>query len=152
MQCVHTLPRVVALPLAATAVASVGFSFTPLISAGLPRLFGFAGIAIAAILTVAAAQGAKQGFLAGVLTVLAADYFFLGPPLEFGLSKPCHYAVVAIVGVASTLGASWIEMRRSARATQLAQPVGMALPDSNDVLICSPSSEGIKVVRIVRDI
>lgn len=152
MQSVHSIPRVVALPVAATAVASVGFSLTPLISAGLPRLFGFAGIAIAAILTVAAAQGAKQGFLAAVLTVLAADYFFLGPPLEFGLSKPCHYAVLAIVGVVSTLGASLIEVRRAVRAAQLAQPVGMALPGSEDMLICSSSGDGIKAVHVIRDI
>jgi len=148
----YALPRKVALPVAATAVASVGFSLTPLLSSGLPRFFGFTGVGIAAILMVAAVEGVRGGMLATALTMLAADYFFLGPPYEFGLTKPCHYVALATLAGASAAGSLLIGVRRSVRAAQLAQPIGLALPDSSDVLICQSCDRGIKTVHVVRDI
>lgn len=144
------LPRTVVLPVIATALADAGFSAAPLFTSGLPRFFGVTSLAIGCVLVVALAQGLKGSFLTVILTVASADFFFLGPPLEFGLTKPCHYTMLATVAVVSTLGASLIALRRS--AAQRVQPVGMALPDSRDVLICSAGDEGIKAVHIVRDI
>jgi len=152
VQGVREYPRVAFAPVSAAAAAQIAFVAAKA-APSCPLKFGsVVGFCLAIIFVVAYRRGIRDGLLTACLTILGADFFFLGPPFEFGVEKPCHGMVLATIAGASVVGVPAIEVYKT-WARQLSLPIGLSLSD-NSVLVCEPSEqEGqIKAMHIVRDI
>jgi len=152
VQGVHEVSRAVPVPLSATMVAQLAFMAAKTAPSSNLKFGSVVGFAVAIVLAVTYRRGARDGLLTACLTILAADFFFLGPPFQFGVESRCHAMVLASIACASIVGVPAIEVYK-ARARQISQPIGLSLSDST-VLVCEPSEqEGqLKAVHIVRDI